>query len=75
MKWAYKSHKMNIETNVETHKDAQQAIGFGDEGIVLFRTEHMFFDPKRFVSIKKMILADTNEEKGLKLWMFIQLLL
>ena len=30
MKWAYKSHKMNNEANFETHKDAQQAIGFGD---------------------------------------------
>jgi pyruvate,orthophosphate dikinase len=54
---------MRIEANAETPKDAQQARDFGAEGIGLVRTEHMFFDPKRIVSMRKMILADTEEEK------------
>ena len=64
MKWAYKSHKMNNEANFETHKDGSTSNRLRRLRYCLFRTEHMFFDPKRFVSIKKMILADTNEEKG-----------
>ena len=63
MKWADETRRMHIEANAETPKDAQQARDFGAEGIGLVRTEHMFFDPKRIVSIRKMILADTEEEK------------
>ena len=57
MKWADETRRMHIEANAETPKDAQQARDFGAEGIGLVRTEHMFFDPKRIVSIRKMILA------------------
>ena len=63
MKWADEKRRMRIEANAETPKDAQQARDFGAEGIGLVRTEHMFFDPKRIVSMRKMILADTEEEK------------
>ena len=63
MKWADETRRMHIEANAETPKDAQQARDFGAEGIGLVRTEHMFFDPKRIVSIRKMILADNDEEK------------
>ena len=63
MKWADETRRMHIEANAETPKDAQQARDFGAEGIGLVRTEHMFFDPKRIVSMRKMILADTDEEK------------
>ena len=63
MKWADETRRMRIEANAETPKDAQQARDFGAEGIGLVRTEHMFFDPKRIVSMRKMILADTEEEK------------
>jgi len=63
MKWADEKRRLRIEANAETPKDAQQARDFGAEGIGLVRTEHMFFDPKRIVSMRKMILADTEEEK------------
>ena len=63
MKWADETRRLHIEANAETPKDAQQARDFGAQGIGLVRTEHMFFDPKRIVSIRKMILADTDEEK------------
>jgi len=63
MKWADETRKLHIEANAETPKDAQQARDFGAEGIGLVRTEHMFFDPKRIISIRKMILAETDQEK------------
>ena len=63
MKWADETRRLHIEANAETPKDAQQARDFGAQGIGLVRTEHMFFDPKRIVSIRKMILADNDEEK------------
>ena len=63
MKWADETRRLHIEANAETPKDAQQARDFGAEGIGLVRTEHMFFDPKRIISIRKMILADNDEEK------------
>jgi pyruvate,orthophosphate dikinase len=63
MKWSDEFRRLHIEANAETPKDAQQARDFGAQGIGLVRTEHMFFDPKRIISIRKMILADTDEEK------------
>ena len=63
MKWADETRRLRIEANAETPRDAQQARDFGAEGIGLVRTEHMFFDPKRIISIRKMILADTDEEE------------
>ncbi len=44
-------------------RDAAQAVEFGAEGIGLCRTEHMFFEEKRIPAIRRMILADTVEEK------------
>ena len=63
MKWADEFRRLHIEANAETPKDAKQARDFGAQGIGLVRTEHMFFDPKRIISIRKMILAETDEEK------------
>ena len=53
---------LRSRTNAETPDDAATARGFGAEGIGLCRTEHMFFDPARIISMREMILADT--EKG-----------
>ncbi|MBP5699628.1 MAG: pyruvate, phosphate dikinase, partial [Methanobrevibacter sp.] len=63
MKWADDKRRLRVQANAETPKDAQTARDFGAEGIGLVRTEHMFFDPKRIVSIRKMIVAETLEEK------------
>ena len=63
MKWADEKRRLRVKTNAETPKDAQTARDFGAEGIGLVRTEHMFFDPKRIVSIRKMIVAETLDEK------------
>ena len=58
MSWADEVRKLNIRTNAETPMDAGTARKFGAEGIGLCRTEHMFFDAKRIVSMREMILAD-----------------
>jgi len=63
MKWADEIRKLKVEANAETPKDAKQARDFGAEGIGLVRTEHMFFDPKKIISMRKMIVAETDEEK------------
>jgi len=43
MKWADKAREINVRTNADSPKDAQNARAFGAEGIGLCRTEHMFF--------------------------------
>ena len=63
MKWADDIRHLKVEANAETPRDAKQAREFGAQGIGLVRTEHMFFDPKKIISMRKMIVAETPEEK------------
>ena len=63
MEWADKFRKLGVRTNADTPKDTAKAIELGAEGIGLCRTEHMFFDEERIFNIRKMILADTTEER------------
>ena len=63
MNWADEIRTLKIRTNAESPSDAKQAIAFGAEGIGLCRTEHMFFDEKRIIAMRKMILADDPDEK------------
>ena len=59
--------KMQVRTNADTPHDAQVARNFGAKGIGLTRTEHMFFDDKKIIAMREMILATTSEgrEKAL----------
>ena len=59
--------KMNVRTNADTPHDAQVARNFGAKGIGLTRTEHMFFEDKKIIAMREMILADSVEgrEKAL----------
>ncbi|VBB69519.1 Pyruvate,phosphate dikinase [invertebrate metagenome] len=57
MEWADVIRTMRVRTNAETPNDAATARKFGAEGIGLCRTEHMFFDPKRIIAVREMILA------------------
>src|ERR1035438_124973 len=57
MGWADKVRKLKIRTNADTPADAAKAREFGDEGIGLCRTEHVFFGETRIVARRKMILA------------------
>ena len=59
--------KLQVRTNADTPHDAQVARAFGAKGIGLTRTEHMFFEDKKIVAMREMILADTQQgrEKAL----------
>ena len=63
MKWADQYRKLKVRTNSETPADTKIARDFGAEGIGLCRTEHMFFDEKRIISVRQMILSKTLEDR------------
>ena len=63
MKLADKYRKMGVRTNADTPHDTAVAVKFGAEGIGLTRTEHMFFEGDRIISMRKMILAETLEDR------------
>ena len=63
MKWVDKYRKLKVRTNAETPVDTKVARDFGAEGIGLCRTEHMFFDDKRIISVRQMILSNTLEDR------------
>ncbi len=63
MKWADRYRKLKVRTNSETPADTKIARDFGAEGIGLCRTEHMFFDEKRIISVRQMILSKTLEDR------------
>jgi len=64
MQWADEIRRLKVRANAETPKDAEQGRKFGCEGIGLVRTEHMFFGPKRITAVRKMIIAETYEDKN-----------
>ena len=63
MSWADKYRKLKVRANSETPIDTKVARDFGAEGIGLCRTEHMFFDEKRIISVRQMILSKTLEDR------------
>ncbi len=63
MSWADKLRKLNIRTNADQPDQASNAVAFGAEGIGLCRTEHMFFGGDRIMSVRKMIVSDTLEDR------------
>ncbi len=63
MRWADNIRKLKIRTNSETPQDTKTARDFGAEGIGLCRTEHMFFDEERILSVREMILSKTYEDR------------
>ena len=64
MSWADSFRKLNVRANSETPLDTKIARGFGAEGIGLCRTEHMFFDEERILSVREMILSKTTEDRS-----------
>ena len=63
MNWANQFRKLKIRTNAETEKDSKVARDFGAEGIGLCRTEHMFFNQERILSVREMILSKSKEDR------------
>ena len=67
MNWADNYRKLKIRTNSETPLDSKTARDFGAEGIGLCRTEHMFFDEERILSVREMIFSKTKDDRLLAL--------
>ncbi len=67
MSWADNYRKLKIRSNCETPLDSKTARDFGAEGIGLCRTEHMFFDEERILSVREMILSKTKEDRSIAL--------
>ena len=67
MKWADEFRKLKIRTNAETPQDTKMARKFGAEGIGLCRTEHMFFDDERILSVRQMILSKDLDDRKIAL--------
>ena len=63
MYWADQYRKLKVRANSETPTDTKTARDFGAEGIGLCRTEHMFFDERRIISVRQMILSKTLEDR------------
>ena len=63
MKWSDDFRKLKIRTNSETPQDTKMARNFGAEGIGLCRTEHMFFDDERILSVRQMIVSKDLDDR------------
>mgnify|MGYP003335282319 FL=1 len=64
MSWADSFRKLKVRTNSETPLDSKVARDFGAEGIGLCRTEHMFFDEERILSVRQMILSKSKDDRA-----------
>ena len=63
MNWSDSFRKLRVRTNSETPIDTKIARDFGAEGIGLCRTEHMFFDEERILSVRQMILSKSKIDR------------
>ena len=63
MRWTDQFRRIDVRTNADHPEQAMIAIAFGAVGIGLCRTEHMFFEGNRIYSIRKMILAEEDDER------------
>jgi pyruvate,orthophosphate dikinase len=64
MRWADGVRRLRVRANADTPEDAKVAREFGAEGIGLCRTEHMFFQAERILAVRRMILAESSEERA-----------
>jgi len=67
MEIASRYARMEVRTNADTPKEALVAREFGAAGIGLCRTEHMFFEEDKIVSMREMILAKDEEGRRVAL--------
>lgn len=63
LSWCDSVRSLGIRANADTGEDAIAARKFGAEGIGLCRTEHMFFETRRILSVRKMIIATSQDER------------
>ena len=58
-----KYSKLSVRANADNPHDARMARELGASGIGLCRTEHMFFNKERIFNFRKMIIADSKEQR------------
>ncbi len=63
MEWADEYRTLVVRANADNPRDARVAVKFGAEGIGLCRTEHMFFDEERIMSVREMIISKDIEQR------------
>jgi len=63
LKWADEIRKLGVRANADLPDDARIARQFGAEGIGLLRIERMFRRPERLELLRRVILAETVEER------------
>lgn len=61
--WADDIRRLGVRANADTGEDAAKAREFGAQGIGLCRTEHMFMEEERLPAVRRMILAQDDEER------------
>ena len=61
--WADRTRRLGVWANADYPRDAARARVFGAEGIGLCRTEHMFFEEDRLPIVRRMILAESEDER------------
>ncbi len=66
LSWADRIRKgqLAVRANADNGPDAATARRFGAEGIGLCRTEHMFLAEDRLPVVRRMILAETDEQEA-----------
>ncbi len=62
--WADEVRTLGVRANAENFEDATKARELGAEGIGLCRTEHMFMAADRLPAVRKMILAENEEQRA-----------
>ncbi|MEM4742969.1 MAG: pyruvate, phosphate dikinase [Pyrobaculum sp.] len=63
LKWADQYRRLGVRANADLPEDAAVAKKFGAEGIGLLRIERMFRKPERLELLRKIILAESPEER------------
>jgi pyruvate,orthophosphate dikinase len=61
---ALRRGRLGVRANADNGPDAANARRFGAEGIGLCRTEHMFLRADRLPVVRRMILAETDEDEA-----------
>ena len=61
--WTDEFKRLGVRANADLPVDAKISRQFGATGIGLVRTEHMFFGTDRLPHMRRMILAETTEER------------
>ena len=63
LEWSDKFRRLGVRANADQPDQAELAYAFGARGIGLCRTEHMFFGEGRIPIVRRMILADNEQDR------------